>query len=33
VSSVIVKAEQHVGVHDDDVLAMAKDIVSTHHEW
>jgi CHASE2 domain-containing sensor protein len=30
---VIVRAEQQVGVHDDDVLAMAKDIVYTHHEW
>ena len=30
---VIVKAEQQVGVHDDDVLKMAKDIVYTHHEW
>ena len=30
---VIVKAEQQVGVHDDDVLEMAKDIVYTHHEW
>ncbi len=30
---VIEKAEQQVGVHHDDVLAMAKDIVYTHHEW
>jgi len=29
---VIVKAEQQVGVHDDATLAMAKDIVYTHHE-
>jgi adenylate cyclase len=29
---VILKAEQHVGVHDDATLAMAKDIVYTHHE-
>jgi putative two-component system response regulator len=30
---VIIKAEQQVGVHDDVILAMAKDIVYTHHEW
>jgi HD-GYP domain-containing protein (c-di-GMP phosphodiesterase class II) len=30
--AVIDKAEQHVGVHDDDVLEMAKEIVYTHHE-
>jgi CHASE2 domain-containing sensor protein len=29
---VILKAEQQVGVHDDVTLAMAKDIVYTHHE-
>jgi cyclic di-GMP phosphodiesterase len=29
---VIVNAEQAVGVHDDQTLAMAKDIVYTHHE-
>jgi adenylate cyclase len=29
---VIVKAEGHVGVHDDAILAMAKEIVYTHHE-
>ena len=29
---VILKAEQQVGVHDDPTLAMAKDIVYTHHE-
>ena len=29
---VILKAEQQVGVHDDATLAMAKDIVYTHHE-
>ena len=29
---VIVKAEQQVGVLDDAILAMAKDIVYTHHE-
>jgi HD-GYP domain-containing protein (c-di-GMP phosphodiesterase class II) len=29
---VIVKAEQQVGVRDDETLAMAKDIVYTHHE-
>jgi response regulator RpfG family c-di-GMP phosphodiesterase len=29
---VIVKAEQRVGVRDDATLAMAKDIVYTHHE-
>jgi HD-GYP domain-containing protein (c-di-GMP phosphodiesterase class II) len=29
---VILKAEQHVGVRDDAILAMAKDIVYTHHE-
>src|SRR4029078_1727668 len=28
----ILKAEQQVGVHDDATLAMAKDIVYTHHE-
>ena len=29
---VILKAEQRVGVRDDATLAMAKDIVYTHHE-
>ncbi len=29
---VIMRAEQQVGVHDDATLAMAKDIVYTHHE-
>jgi putative two-component system response regulator len=29
---VILKAEQRVGIHDDATLAMAKDIVYTHHE-
>jgi response regulator RpfG family c-di-GMP phosphodiesterase len=29
---VILKAERDVGVHDDAILAMAKDIVYTHHE-
>jgi CHASE2 domain-containing sensor protein len=29
---VILKAEQQVGIHDDVTLAMAKDIVYTHHE-
>jgi len=29
---VILKAEQQVGVGDDATLAMAKDIVYTHHE-
>jgi CHASE2 domain-containing sensor protein len=29
---VILKAEQQAGVHDDATLAMAKDIVYTHHE-
>jgi CHASE2 domain-containing sensor protein len=29
---VILKAERDVGVHDDVILAMAKDIVYTHHE-
>ena len=29
---VILKAEKQVGVHDDVTLAMAKDIVYTHHE-
>jgi adenylate cyclase len=29
---VILKAEQRVGVRDDDTLEMAKDIVYTHHE-
>jgi adenylate cyclase len=29
---VIIKAEQRVGVRDDETLAMAKDIVYTHHE-
>ena len=28
----ILKAERDVGVHDDAILAMAKDIVYTHHE-
>jgi len=30
---VILKAEQQVGVRDDTILTMAKDIVYTHHEW
>ena len=30
---VILKAERQVGVLDDEILAMAKDIVYTHHEW
>jgi CHASE2 domain-containing sensor protein len=30
---VILKAEQQVGVRDDAILAMAKEIVYTHHEW
>jgi adenylate cyclase len=29
---VILKAERQVGIHDDVTLAMAKDIVYTHHE-
>ena len=29
---VIIKAEQRVGVRDDETLEMAKDIVYTHHE-
>jgi putative two-component system response regulator len=29
---VITKAERQVGAHDDAILAMAKDIVYTHHE-
>ena len=29
---VLLKAEEQVGVHDDVTLAMAKDIVYTHHE-
>ena len=29
---VILRAEQRVGVRDDETLAMAKDIVYTHHE-
>jgi adenylate cyclase len=29
---VILKAEQQVGIHNDATLAMAKDIVYTHHE-
>jgi adenylate cyclase len=29
---VIVNAERQVGVHDDAILALAKDIVYTHHE-
>ncbi len=29
---VILRAEQQVGVHDDATLALAKDIVYTHHE-
>jgi adenylate cyclase len=29
---VILKAEQETGVRDDEILAMAKDIVYTHHE-
>jgi hypothetical protein len=31
--NVILKAQQQVGVRDDAILAMAKDIVYTHHEW
>jgi HD-GYP domain-containing protein (c-di-GMP phosphodiesterase class II) len=30
---VILKAERDVGVRDDAILSMAKDIVYTHHEW
>jgi HD-GYP domain-containing protein (c-di-GMP phosphodiesterase class II) len=30
--AVLLKAEQQVGVRDDAILAMAKDIVYTHHE-
>jgi adenylate cyclase len=30
--TVIMRAEEHVGVRDDDVLEMAKEIVYTHHE-
>jgi adenylate cyclase len=30
---VIAKAEELAGVRDDEALAMAKDIVYTHHEW
>ena len=30
---VLIRAEQQVGVHDDVILSMAKDIVYTHHEW
>jgi HD-GYP domain-containing protein (c-di-GMP phosphodiesterase class II) len=30
---VILKAERQVGVRDDAILAMAKEIVYTHHEW
>ena len=30
---VIMRAESRVGVRDDVVLQMAKDIVYTHHEW
>jgi len=30
--AVIAKAEEHVGIRDDDVLEMAKEIVYTHHE-
>jgi adenylate cyclase len=30
---VITRAEQQVGVLDDSALAMAKEIVYTHHEW
>jgi adenylate cyclase len=29
----IVRAEEEAGVRDDEVLALAKDIVYTHHEW
>src|SRR5207244_7958254 len=29
---VLLKAEREAGVHDDVILAMAKDIVYTHHE-
>lgn len=30
---VIALAEQRTGIHDDAALAMAKDIIYTHHEW
>src|SRR5882672_350199 len=30
---VIADAERHAGVHDDATLAIAKDIIYTHHEW
>ena len=30
---VIAKAERQAGVHGDAALAMAKDIIYTHHEW
>ena len=30
---VIERAERQVGVQDDDILAMVKEIVYTHHEW
>lgn len=30
---VIAEAERQAGVHGDAVLAMAKDIIYTHHEW
>jgi adenylate cyclase len=30
---VIVKAQRDVGVRDDAILAMAEEIVYTHHEW
>jgi adenylate cyclase len=29
---VIIKAEEQVGVHDDEILTVAKDLVYTHHE-
>jgi response regulator RpfG family c-di-GMP phosphodiesterase len=30
---VIAEAERQAGVHDDVTLAIAKDIIYTHHEW
>ena len=30
---VIAEAERRAGVHDDVTLAIAKDIIYTHHEW
>jgi response regulator RpfG family c-di-GMP phosphodiesterase len=30
---VIADAERQAGVHDDATLAIAKDIIYTHHEW